>query len=150
MEKKYIDWRIKGIFNADAEKCFNEIQELGDHYEAEDVLERAKDPDSELHKCFLWDDTEAARRYRLRQARDVCASIVIKVVEVEAQPPKQFRLIQNTGKGDGYEPAKKIFTNPDKYSKLLERMKTDANIFINRYESLAEAAEIILEMKKVI
>lgn len=35
------------------------------------VVEAAKDEDSPLHECFIWDDAQAAQEYRLIQARRV-------------------------------------------------------------------------------
>jgi len=36
---------------------------------AEDVVEAARPDDSPLHECFMWDDHEAAKLYRLWQSR---------------------------------------------------------------------------------
>lgn len=143
-----ITWKNGAAFNADAEKCYMEIQEIGDSYTPDDVLERAKDEGSELHKCFDWDDTSAAYKWRKHTARMICNSIVLTVEKDDDEPPKQFRLIHHDQ--DSYGPALKFFRNPDKYTALLEKMREDAQRFIDRYESLPEAAMIILEMKKVI
>lgn len=147
---KTITWKKGSAFNADAEKCYNEIQEIGESYTPDDVLERAKDVTSELHKCFDWDDSIAAYKWRKHTARLICNSIVLTVVEADDEPPKQFRLIHHDDEEKAYQPAVKFFTNPDKYSRLMERMREDAQKFIDRYESLPEAADIIMEMRKVI
>lgn len=42
----------------------------------EDVLEDAKHGNSPLHSFFEWSDTEAARQYRLQQARGLIRSVV--------------------------------------------------------------------------
>ena len=146
-----ITWKAGSTFTADAEKCYSELQEIGDSYTPDDVLERAKDESSELHKCFDWDDSSAAYKWRKQTARMVCNSIVLTVVETENEPPKQFRLIQHTGdEKEGYQPAIKIYTNPDKLAQLRVRMKQDAQHFIDRYESLPEAAEVISAMHKIL
>lgn len=148
---KRITWKIEGQFMADAEKVYNELQEIGDTYTPDDVLERAKDESSELHKCFDWDDTVAAYKWRKQTARMVCNSLVLTVIESEKEPPKQFRMIQHTGDSrEGYQSAVKLYQNPKRYNALLERMKVDATRFIDRYESLPEAAEVIVAMRKVI
>ena len=41
---------------------------------AEDVVAAARDPLSPLHSKFQWDDSKAAHRYRLWQARQIIAS----------------------------------------------------------------------------
>jgi len=47
---------------------------------AEAVLEAAKSPTSPLHKRFTWDDSEAARMYRLNEARGIIRSFILTVV----------------------------------------------------------------------
>jgi hypothetical protein len=46
---------------------------------AERVVAAAKKRSSPLHGCFNWDDTEAARQYRLDQARTLIRTIKIEV-----------------------------------------------------------------------
>ena len=145
-----ITWKKGASFKADAEKCYREIQEIGDNYTPDDVLERAKDESSELHKCFDWDDTSAAYKWRKHTARMICNSIVLTVVQADDEPPKQIRLIHHDDEEKNYQPALAFFRNPDKFNSLLERMREDAQRFIDRYETLPEAAEIITAMQKVI
>lgn len=46
-----IKWRIEGIFKANAAKCLDEIGRDAE-ITPEQVLEKARDEQSELHKCF--------------------------------------------------------------------------------------------------
>jgi len=63
------EWKIKGIYKADAQKIADEI---GDNkISPQELLEKARNEDSELHKCFEWDDSVAAEKYRLIQARQM-------------------------------------------------------------------------------
>ena len=70
MKNASVSWKIEGIFKANAQKCYEEISKLN-RITPEDILNQAKDINSELHKCFEWDDTIAANKYRLQQARQV-------------------------------------------------------------------------------
>lgn len=47
------------------------------------VVEAAADPDHELHDKFVWDDSEAARRYRLTQASGLIRSVHVRVTKDE-------------------------------------------------------------------
>ena len=51
---------------------------------AEDVVAAARDPLSPLHSKFQWDDSKAAHRYRLWQARQIIASVTIKLPDGRA------------------------------------------------------------------
>jgi hypothetical protein len=46
----------------------------------EQVIEAAEPEGSALHACFDWDDTEAARKWRMEQAREIIRSVRIEVV----------------------------------------------------------------------
>lgn len=55
---------------------------------AEDVVEEARPCDNLLHKYFEWDDTEAARKWRLVQARNlinVCVEIIPNTNDKESR-----------------------------------------------------------------
>jgi hypothetical protein len=60
----------------------------GQSLDAEMVLQAAKEPASTLHKYFEWDDTEAARQYRLEQARLIVRSIEVRIVTRSGPNPE--------------------------------------------------------------
>lgn len=45
----------------------------------EDVVKSARDPESPLHAYFEWDDTEAAHKYRMSQARGLIRRLKTEV-----------------------------------------------------------------------
>lgn len=47
------------------------------------VIEDASDPKSPLHPYFDWDDTVAARKWRISQARDLISSVRVEVTTDE-------------------------------------------------------------------
>lgn len=56
----------KGI---DAQMVADEIANIGEAVTAEQIVDKAKDENTELHKCFTWDDEAAAEKYRIIEAR---------------------------------------------------------------------------------
>ena len=66
-------WKIDGLFKGDATKCKTEIDAHTDGT-AKGVVAYAHNRKTELHKCFEWNDTKAAEKYRLDQAREVLRS----------------------------------------------------------------------------
>lgn len=52
----------------------------------ENVLAQASHPANPLHSCFEWDDTKAAREYRLVQCRTMVNSLRIEIVDVSQKP----------------------------------------------------------------
>lgn len=53
-------------------------EETGDGLNPAYVVEKAEDIKSPIHDYFEWDNTEAARKYRLRQAGELMRSIVVE------------------------------------------------------------------------
>lgn len=132
-----ISWKINGIFKADAQKVYKEIGDTC--ITPEEVLEKARNKKSELHKCFEWDDSVAAEKYRLEQARTVIRMLVIKTEDKEEQPQRVFQI---SSQKNEYQPIKFFMQNKDEYQKLLERAKDELKAFKNRYKSLSELEEV--------
>lgn len=134
-------WKT-GIFaKADCSKVTEEIKSIGESATAEQILEKAKDPKTELHKCFDWDDTEAATKWRLHQARMVVCEIVYVEKKPQAAEPIKVRVF-NRIDNSGYKETTKIFRNPDEYSKLLSNAKAELLAFERKYKTLTELDEL--------
>ena len=134
-------WNMPSLFNgADAEKCYQEIISIGESATPDQILEYAERPDTELHKCFEWDDSVAAHHYRLQQARTVVRHLVV-VPQTQNAEPQKFRLLQKTDAG--YKPTKIIYQIKSEYEKLLERAMGELRAFKQRYHNLVELEEIL-------
>lgn len=138
-------WSATGTrFGADAQKCYEEIMEICDDFESatpQAVLEKARDESAELHKCFTWDDSIAAERYRLTEARIVTRQLVIKEVQVPKDRP-EVRLFYKTDNESGYKPTQIIVRQEDEYKKLLARAYAELRAFKAKYSMLKELQEI--------
>ena len=55
------------------------------------VVTVAADPAHPLHERFVWDDSEAARRYRLVQASGLIRSVSVVVEREDDRPPVRVR-----------------------------------------------------------
>lgn len=135
------EWKMP-IFKADAQKCAEEIMTLGDKITPDEVLEKARDENTELHKCFEWDDNVAAEKFRKIQARDVIRFIVIKEEEKPEDRP-QIKVFHVTEKTGGYKPIEFIVKHEDEYKALLERAWAELRAFKAKYSMLEELREIM-------
>lgn len=147
MTETIIKWSINGIFKADANKCYEEIQQIGDEVKPEQVLNIARNENTELHKCFDWDDTSAAEKYRLHQARQVMKNLIIVTRDNEAQDrePIQFRVMMKNDASfsSGYKQTIVMVQNEDEYKKLLETAYKELHSFKQKYSCLTELSEIL-------
>lgn len=132
-----VKWRIEGIYKADAQKVADEI---GDNrISPQELLEKARDVSSELHKCFEWNDSVAAEKYRLQQARGVLVNLVYKTEKKDAEP---IRYLQITTQKNVYQPTKMFLVQEDEYQNLLKRAKSELESFKKRYHTLSELQEV--------
>ncbi len=145
MTETIIKWKV-GLFQADATKCYKEITSIGDEVTPQQIVSRAKDPDTELHKCFEWDNNKAADSYRLFQARKVLGNIIVLTMDTKKPKadPIQFRVLMKneTGQGSGYKQTLVMVKNEDEYQKLLEQAKRELRAFKTKYSCLVELSEI--------
>ena len=127
-------WRTPGIFKADAQKVCNELMEIGEEFTPEEIVESAKDETKELHKCFEWDDTKAADKYRLYQARVLTSQLVFKreVTENESQPVPT-RVFNKTDSSGGYKIPERTFKVQSEYEALLQRAWAELRAFKLKY-----------------
>ena len=134
-------WKVKGIFKADAQKVSEEIAEIGETVEPSEIVEKAKNENTELHKCFEWRDNVAAEKYRLHQARLLIGNLVFQVAD-EPTNQEPIRLMYKTKENEGYKSINLIMEKPDEYKALLNRAYSELQAFKNKYKMLKELKEI--------
>lgn len=142
MESITAAWKpgFEGLHKADAQKVAAEILSIGDSATPSQIVDRARDEGSELHKCFEWRDDVAAEKYRLTQAREVVCHLVIKETAREDKPPIRFFYAPEAS--SGYSPTMRIVRNQDVYQELLASALRDLEAFRRKYHSLTELEAI--------
>ena len=121
-------------------KAIQAIYDRDGEVKASVVVDEASDEKSPLHKCFQWDDSEAAKEHRLWQARQLIKRVTIIVNKEEA------RLINVpiTGgprKEEGsYKPAKVIVHSQDEFERARDQLVKQLNGIQNVLDELESAA----------
>lgn len=135
-----VKWKIEGIFKADVQKVDSEIKGIGESATPQQVYEYAKEnPDSELYKCFEWDDRIAAEKYRLSQAQKIIQFIVRVPVNKDKPTVREYQI---TSQRNTYQPTKVFLVNQDEYEELLKRALSELQAFRNKYKTLSELEEV--------
>lgn len=139
------EWKIKGIFKADAQRVADEIGE--NSITPEQVLQKARnDKNSELHKCFEWNDGIAAEKYRLIQARKIIINLAYVPKEKTDEPVRCFQI---TREKSVYMPTKQFLVNNDEYQDLLKRAKVELESFKRRYATLSELETVFEAIESI-
>ena len=137
-----------GIFNkADATLVANEISNIGASATPQQIVDAARDEQSELHKCFEWNDEVSAEKYRISQARKIVCSLIIE--QPEKEKPDGIRVFYKTCNREGYKRTEFIMQNVDEYAMLLKRAKAELTSFSEKYKKLNEMQEIIEMIQKI-
>jgi hypothetical protein len=133
----------------DVGKYFEKLHEEYGEISPEIIVEKARDENNLLHNYFEWDDTKAAHKYRLEQAKEIIRCLVIQTDsgnKTRAIVSVQF----NNKETRSYQPLKAAMNNDYARAMLLEQAKRDAQIFIAKYKTLIEKSSVISEMEKVL
>lgn len=150
--KKY-SWKSVG-FNANAQKVGEELERINE-ITNKNVLEYAKDNiNSELHKCFEWDDEIASEKYRLIQATKIISSISFVIQEEPVKKQKVYYSIKTEEKEiHSFKNIKSILENDEEYFALCNKAKQELENCKDKYNDLIQKKdlkEIIFEIYKEI
>lgn len=132
-----VNWKVDGIFRADANKCYKEIASL-EQITPKAVLDFARDENSELHKCFEWDNDLAAEKYRIIQAGNVIRMLYIVQKDEDTPPVRVLSKTSNTV----YYPTRTFLKNHNEYEDLLKRALSELESFRLKYKTLSELEQV--------
>ena len=114
---------------------------------AEDVVEFARNPRTVLHTKFTWDNTEAAERFRLMQARQVIR-VHVKIYPREKQKVRAYvSMLKDRAQGGGYRATDEVMRIEALREQLLYQAHREMRAFMSRYEHLEELAGVIASME---
>jgi len=144
-------WKDGSVYSSKAEANVvgRRLQYLmkrnGNMLTADVIVEDARVINSPLHNLFEWDDTEAAIKYRERQARDLLISVRIMIDEGEdgeEEPYRAFVNIIDEEIGSIYVDSITAVCTDEYREQLLLRAVRDINAWLSRYHELQELAEL--------
>lgn len=117
----------------------------------ETVVEFASNPDTALHSRFEWDDTEAAKRYRIWQARQII-KVTVDVLPNENETVYQVfvSLKDDRRNGGGYRALVDVMSDDQMRRQLLTQAANDFKLWQKKYQQLKELAPVFDQMAEVI
>ena len=127
--------------DVDANKVAQEIMSIGENATPEQIVERARDEKTELHRCFEWDNATAAENWRKHEARQLSYRLVIDIPKrTPEEPPIRF-FVCPEGSG-GYTATHIVVERKDEYDALLETAKEELRRFKAKYSFIKELQNI--------
>lgn len=141
MEKQYI-WKTGFFGQADANIVAKEINEL-EEITAQNIVDKARNEDTELHKCFDWDDSIASEKWRKQQAGMILNNLKVVVAKnVETNEEKSVKAFVTLKRETEYEPIQTVVKDPEKYDILKERAIRQLKSIRTTYEEIVELQDI--------
>jgi len=108
-----------------------------------EVVKRAVSPKSPIHSLFEWDDSEAARSYRLWQARQLITRVTVEVDGSEINDYHNIRVEINGQQQQGYVSAERIVSDERLHEQVVETALQEIKYWQNKYSTIKQLGLII-------
>jgi len=117
---------------------------------ARDVVEYASDPKTALHAQFEWDDTEAARKYRLHQARCII-NVTVTRLPNEVKPVRAYVSVSTDRErpGGGYRSLESVLSDDEKCAVMMGDAMRELRHFREKYQRLRELAPVFKAVEQL-
>lgn len=107
------------------------------------VVYAASDPDSPLHRFFDWDDTVAAEKWRLEQARKMIQEVEVVIEEVQTRAWQSVVVEKGTAnEGRVYVRTDVAFREPKLASQIIDKAMAEVRAWRERYSDYSQLASI--------
>ncbi len=135
-------WREGFESRVSAELVGDELERLrermGGRLKPPDLVAAAARRSSPLHALFTWDDTEAAVKWRLHEARRVLQGILVEHPRPEQKPVMAYLSTKTEDDGRCYKEARVVMEDPELRARALAECKAMAAAWRRRYRNLEE------------
>ena len=138
-------WNSTG-FKGDADKVGRELERIEQDEELTNinVLEFARrNKNSELNKCFEWDDTKASEKYRMIQAGNILTSISIVISdEKPIETTRAFINIKTVEEKKVFKNVVSVIENDEEYRQLKEKAERDFISYKDKYNKILKLKDL--------
>lgn len=146
--------RIQGASKVDAQSVGETLERIrkaaSDDLRPAAVVEEARDGSSPLHPLFDWDNSSAADKYRIHQARQVIAAVIVHRVdnrELQKPIPAFVNIVDDDGQR--YVSTVSAMNDAEKREIILRNARDDLIKWRKKYEALQEFGELFAVIDRV-
>jgi len=150
-KNKYVATPGAQFSPANAQAIGEALEELGEGISPDGLVDVAK-THPVLNELFEWDDTSAAHRYRLSQARHILGhiAVVVKMPDGGMKPVRAFHSLEVVDEGDETPSRNYIHINvvkrePELAEAVVLRAKAEVKAWRQRYNHLREYFEPVFK-----
>jgi hypothetical protein len=134
------------------EDYLRELEEIaaanGGLVRPEAVVEYARNPETALHSWFEWDDSKAAEKYRLHQARMRLRLVLTMHPKAEIKFRAVVSLKEDRYSGQGYRLTLDVMSESERREQLLLEALAEFRALEEKYRQYQELAEIFAAIER--
>lgn len=157
MEKSNYKFREGFGWKIDPQVAGKEIEKIASLHNHEVtpqlVIEEAKNPSSPLHEVFEWDNQNAGYKWRLHQARQLIASLVIDITISAPEEVRAYVNISIPEQGNAYCSIHDVMDDDEKMQIIINDAKRKLSTLSSQlrvYQKMRDFAnkidELVLEL----
>ena len=156
MAKIAYKWKnaARSVQGLDAEVFGSEIAGLARTGSAtpDALVDAAWPKDSPLHEAFTWDNSLAAEKWRLEEARCIIRALVtVEIIDGSEQEIRAFVSVQpDEAESRIYHPIKAALSDKRYYQQVLDNGLRDAGAYADKYRSIRELSKIVGTIDRVL
>ncbi|KKL87472.1 hypothetical protein LCGC14_1934390 [marine sediment metagenome] len=148
----YYKWKRQPFAGADADVIGEHIESLAKDgiITPADLVKDAAKKSSPLHKCFEWDDTTAAKAYRITQAQYILRQINV-MVERGDETSFVVRAFHHVSSEEqqGYTTIESALKDPELWNCVLMQAVAEIKAFQQKYKDITEFGSLFGEIDKL-
>lgn len=114
---------------------------------SDDVLRDASRKDSPIHNYFDWDDSIAAKKWRIKQAGDLLRAVVMIEDDGKQKPLRAFASVIENGENRTYVSMVRALSDTELRRQVLEQALREIEGWQERYERYREFSGIFRAVK---
>jgi len=122
------------------------MKRCGNSVTPEQIVKAAKPKNSPIHNCFTWDETLAAHKCRLLEARYLLRTVTVVYKENEKTYTTRAFVTTNDRQ---YRTIESVLSDDELRAQLLEQAKDDLRAFKNKYYQLKELSIVFEAINKL-
>lgn len=138
--------RIKGL-SADVAAALKAIKENRGFITPDAVVEEASDEASPLHPAFDWDDSVAAHRHRLSQARKLIRAVIVVPEGDDTLGAPKFVRVTSPG-SSYYEEVSVVVRSEDLFASALKYLDMKLKAAATAVDELIRAAQSETQIRR--
>ena len=132
------------------------IQEKYGEVTPRNLLDESRDENSVMHKCYEWNDTKAAEKWRLQQSKFImsCLTVTYEKVDIDTGTVNKVsvRAFQNVSEErDGkFIHVHDAMENAEYRAAVLRRALNELAMFRKKYSDLSELSKLFYAIDEAI